>query len=100
MKNTLQIVATLEAKSAGADELRSLLIPAVTAFRAEPGCNAYVLLEDRKQAGRFMTYETWSDEAALAQHMKSAAMKALAPKMKELLKGEVKQDFLSILVAC
>ncbi|RYF09273.1 MAG: antibiotic biosynthesis monooxygenase [Oxalobacteraceae bacterium] len=99
MTTTLQIVATMVAKLATADELRATLIPAVAKFRAEPGCSAYVLLEDRKQPGRFMTYETWTDEAALAAHMKSPTMVALGPKMKELLDGEIKQDFLSVLVS-
>ena len=98
MENTLQIVATLVAKGGSEDALRNTLTPAIAAFRAEPGCKAYVLLEDKKQPGRFMTYETWVDEAAHARHMESPAMKALAPKMKELLKGEIKQDFLSVLV--
>ena len=99
MTTTLQIIATLVAKPSKATELRSLLKPAVAQFRAEPGCEGYILLEDRKQEGRFLTYETWTDEAALKAHMHSPTMKALGPKMKELLDGEIKQDFLSILVS-
>lgn len=97
MDSTLKIVATIVASPGQADALREALLPAVKAFRSEPGCEAYTLLEDRKQAGRFMTYETWTDEAALAAHMKSPAMKALEPVMKSLVAGEIKQDFLSTL---
>ncbi len=97
MSDTLQIVATLLAKPGAAAALRAALLPAVDQFRAEPGCAGYVLLEDRLQPGRFMTYETWADEAALAAHMNSPAMKALGPVMKTLLASEIKQDFLSVL---
>lgn len=97
MEAKLQIVATLVAKSGKADALRAALTPAVDAFRGEPGCEGYILLEDRKRAGRFLTYETWVDEKALADHMQSPAMKALAPTMEELLDGAIQQDFLIVL---
>jgi quinol monooxygenase YgiN len=44
--------------------------------RKEPGCKHYSLLEDRKQAGRFLTFETWTDQAAIEAHMTTPAMKA------------------------
>ena len=97
MDAKLQIVATLLAKSGKVDALRDALTPAVDKFRQEPGCEGYILLEDRKRAGRFLTYETWVDEKALAAHMESPAMKALAPTMQELLDGDIKQDFLTVL---
>lgn len=95
----LIIVATMVSRPTKADAVRAMLTPAVDAFRAEPGCSAYVLLEDRKVPGRFITYETWADEDALAAHMKSPAMKALSPQLMPLLDGEIQQDFLSVLVA-
>jgi quinol monooxygenase YgiN len=79
--------------------LRAVLLPAVEKFRAEPGCEGYTLLEDRNAPGRFLTYETWTDEVALAAHTKFPTMTALGPKMKELLAGEIKQDFLSLVVS-
>ena len=99
MNNALMVIATMVAKDDAADKLRALIEPAVAQFRAEPGCSAYVLLEDRKHPGRFMTYEAWVDEAALAEHMKSPAMMALAPQLKDLLREEIKQDLLSVLEA-
>ena len=98
MRNTLQVLATIKANSAGVSELRGLLRSAVKKFRAEPGCEGYVLLEDRKQPGRFLTYETWRDEASLAAHMKSPTMTALTPQLKTLIDGEIKQDLLAVLV--
>lgn len=97
--NALQIVATLVARTGSEDQLRSTLTTAVPKFRDEPGCHGYILLEDRKQPGRFLTYETWTNEAALAEHMKSPTMKALGPVMEKLLKDEIRQDFLSVVVS-
>jgi quinol monooxygenase YgiN len=96
--NSLKVIATMVAKGGAELELRATLLPVIPKFRAEPGCESYVLLEDTKKPGRFMTYETWADEAALAAHMKSPAMKALAPKMKELPDEPIEQDFLAALV--
>ncbi len=93
---SLRVIATLTAKIGSEHELRELLLPAVALFRAEPGCEGYLLHEDRKHPGRFTTYEAWVDEHALACHTKSPKMKELAPKMKELLQGELHQDFLSV----
>ena len=98
MTTELKIVATLVAKPGLEDQLRKLLEPAVHQFRQEPGCRSYALLEDRKQAGCFLTYETWADELALEQHMASPAMKELQPKLKDLLQGGIQQDFLSLLL--
>jgi quinol monooxygenase YgiN len=93
----LFIIATMTAKPGHADALRDLLLQATDAFRQEDGCLAYSLLEDRKAAGRFMTYETWRDEAALKAHMTSPTMSVTAPKLKDILDGPLTQDFLDAL---
>jgi quinol monooxygenase YgiN len=89
----LFIIATMTAKPGQADALRELLLPAVDAFRQEDGCLAYTLLEDRNAPGRFVTYETWRDEAALKAHMTSPA----TPKMNDILAEPLTQDFLDAL---
>lgn len=88
----LHVVATLVSQDGKADELRAILLSAVEQFRQEDGCLAYTLLEDRKQPGRFVTHECWRDEAALAAHMKTPLMAKLAPRLPELLDGEMQQD--------
>ena len=99
MNKKLQVIATMVAKASKAAELRQLLEPAVPQFRAESGCEGYILLEDKKHSGRFVTYETWKDEAALKAHMSSPALKALEPQLKELLEGPLEQELLTVLVA-
>lgn len=98
MNDSLRIVATVVAKPGAADPLRAMLLPAVDAFRAEPGCGGYILHEDSKQPGRFVTYESWADEASLAAHMKAPAMTKLGPQLQPLLAEEIAQDFLAVLV--
>jgi hypothetical protein len=47
-------------------------------IQSEPSacCKHYALLGDRKQAGRFLTFETWADPAAIDAHMTTPAIKA------------------------
>lgn len=81
MTNEVYVVAILTSKTEKVEGLRELLTPATEAFRQEDGCKAYSLHEDLKRLGRFVTYELWRDEAALAAHMQSATMKAAVPKL-------------------
>lgn len=94
----LYIIATMIAKPDRIASLREQLLPAVTAFRQEPGCFAYTLLEDKKRPGRFVTYERWTDEAALKAHMSAPTLQALKPLLPDLLAEEMTQDFLETLV--
>ncbi|WP_347558000.1 putative quinol monooxygenase [Robbsia sp. KACC 23696] len=94
----LYIIATMIAKPDRIESLREQLLPAVKAFRQEPGCLAYTLLEDKKRPGRFVTYERWTDEAALKAHMSAPTLQALKPLLPDLLAEEMTQDFLETLV--
>jgi quinol monooxygenase YgiN len=67
--DALYVIAELVAKPDKADDLRKLLVDFVASARKEPGCKHYSLLEDRKQAGRFLTFETWADQAAIEAHI-------------------------------
>ncbi|WP_336973783.1 putative quinol monooxygenase [Sphingobium aromaticiconvertens] len=98
MTDDLYVVAILTSKPDKADALRDLLIPATEAFRQEDGCRAYSLHEDIKRPGRFMTYEVWRDEAALAAHMESPTMKAATPELGAILEGEMEQHLLGTLL--
>jgi Antibiotic biosynthesis monooxygenase len=60
----LYVIAELVSKPDKADDLRKLLVDFVAGARKEPGCKHYSLLEDRKQPGRFLTFETRTDQAA------------------------------------
>jgi hypothetical protein len=56
--DALYVIAELVSKPDKAEDLRKLLVEFVAGARKEPGCKHTSLLEDRAQAGRFLTFET------------------------------------------
>jgi quinol monooxygenase YgiN len=94
--SNLYVIAELVSKPDKADDLRKLLVEFVAGARKEPGCKHYSLLEDRKQSGRFLTFETWTDQAALDAHMKTPALQAAGPKLQPILAKPFTQQFLSM----
>jgi quinol monooxygenase YgiN len=81
----LYVIAELVAKPDQAEALRAILVPFVEGARKEPGCMHYSLLEDAKQPGRFLTFETWANEDALKAHMTTPAIKSAGPKLEPVL---------------
>lgn len=94
-KGELYVVAEIVSKPEMADQLRALLVPFAAKSRKEPGCHEYTLMEDEKQAGRFLTYERWTGHPALEQHMKTPHIAALVPKLGPVLAKPFTQIFLS-----
>jgi quinol monooxygenase YgiN len=93
--DALYVIAELVAKPGSADALRDLLVPFVAKARAEPGCQHYTLLEVQSEPGRFLTYEIWTDRAALDAHMTTPQIKALGPKLGPVLAKPLTQTFLN-----
>lgn len=81
----VHVIADILAKPEAADEFRKLLLDFVAGARKENGCKHYTLLEDPAKPGHFYTFEVWADMAALDAHLNSPAMKAVGPKIKDLL---------------
>ena len=94
--SNLYIIAELVSKPDKAEDLRNLLVEFVAGARKEPGCKHYSLLEDQKQPGRFLTFETWADRASLDAHMKTPAIQAAGPKLQPILAAPFTQQFLSM----
>ena len=90
------VIAELVAKPDQADALRTLLVDFVAGARKEPGCKHYALLEDNAQPGRFLTFETWTDAAALDAHMVTPEIKAATPKLAMILAKPFTQIKLSM----
>ena len=91
----LYVIAELIAKPGSADALRDLLVPFVTKARTEPGCKHYTLLEVQSDPGRFLTFEIWTDRAALDAHMVTPQIKELGPKLGPVLAKPFTQTFLN-----
>lgn len=92
----LYVIAELVAKPDQANALRDLMVPFVAGARHEPGCKHYSLLEDKSQPGRFLTFETWADAAALEGHMSTPEIKAISPKLGPVLAKPFTQIKLSM----
>jgi len=73
------VIAEVVVKPGSADELRSLLVPFAEKSRTEPGCQVYTLLEVHSEPGRFLTFERWTDKAALEVHMTTCACRKSNP---------------------
>jgi quinol monooxygenase YgiN len=76
------VIAEIVAKPGSADALRALLFPFAEKSRNEWGCKLYTLLEVESEPGRFLTYERWTDKAALQVHMTTPHIKEIGPGLK------------------
>lgn len=91
------VIAELVSKPERADALRELMVAFAEGSRHEPGCLHYVLTEDAKHSGRFLTFEVWADQAAIDAHMVTPAIKAAVPKLGDILAKPFTQAFLKTL---
>ena len=88
------VIAEIVSKKEKAADLRALLVPYAEKSSKEPGCQKYVLMEVIGVPGRFLTYERWTDKAALDAHMVTPDIKEIVPKLEPILARPVSQIFL------
>jgi quinol monooxygenase YgiN len=88
------VIAEIVSKKDKADDLRALLVPFAEKSAKEPGCQVYTLMEVRDEPGRFLTFERWTDKAALQAHMETPDIKAIVPKLEPVLAQPFTQLFL------
>lgn len=88
------VIAEIVSKKEKAAELRALLVPFSEISAKEPGCLTYVLMEVIGEPGRFLTYERWTNKAALDAHMVTKDIKEIVPKLEPILAKPVSQIFL------
>ncbi len=63
----------------------AMRVNAETSVREEPGCLAFDVLRDRRQADLVWLYEVYVDEAALDAHMQTAHYLASRPLVEPLI---------------
>ena len=73
------VIAEIVSSKEKADQLRALLVPFSEMSAKEPGCLKYVLMEVIAEPGRFLTYERWTNKAALDAHMVTKEIKEILP---------------------
>jgi quinol monooxygenase YgiN len=88
------VIAEIVSKPDKADVLRGLMVPFAEKARQEPGCKLYSLLEVENEPGRFLTFERWTDKAALAVHMTTPHLKEIVPKLDGVLAKPFTQIFM------
>lgn len=88
------VIAEIVSKKDKANELRALMVPFAEKAAKEPGCLGYTLLEVIAEPGRFLTFERWTDKAALDAHMVTPDIKAIVPKLDPVLAKPFTQLFL------
>lgn len=91
MSTPLNVVAIMKALPGKEAQLHTLLQEALPHFQQEPGCQAYALLADLEDPTRFVSYETWKDEAALQAHMKAPTLTKAQPVLKQILAEPMQQ---------
>ena len=91
------VVAEIVSTKEKADEVRALLVPYAEKSAKEPGCLKYVLMEVIAEPGRFLTYERWTNKAALDAHMVTPDIKPIVPKLEPVLAKPFTQIFLGAL---
>jgi quinol monooxygenase YgiN len=83
------LIAEATALPGKRDELRHAFDILVPQTRAEEGVSAFVLHEDRDNAGHFMLYEVYRDQAAVESHFATAHFAAIGKALGELAEGGV-----------
>ncbi len=71
----LTVVATITARPETVDQVEGMLTAILEPTRAEDGCVAYTLHQGAADPTTFVFYEVWRDQAALAAHSGSPALK-------------------------
>lgn len=82
---SLRVVARIKAKPDKIGEVREFLLGLIEPTRKEVGCLSYKLLQNRKDPTDFTFVEEWESEAAFESHAASDHIKAVGPKLAEIV---------------
>ena len=71
-KNTLKVIATMNALQGKEKDLQDVLIKLIDPTRKEPGCICYILLINISDQTEYTFFEEWKTEKDLEAHMQSS----------------------------
>ncbi len=83
----LVVIAVLRGKSDKRSEIDAALGAAAAASRTEAGCLSYAFCRDVEDADRYVSVETWVDQAALDAHFTTPHLAELFAQAPQLLDG-------------
>lgn len=81
---TVTVVATFQARAGKEVDLKTALLGLLAPTRKEVGCLNYDLHRSPECPARFLFHENWASQAHLNDHLQSAHIKALLPRVDEL----------------
>jgi quinol monooxygenase YgiN len=84
---TIVIFTRLTARPGRRADLLAAFAPLLGAVADEPGTEAFIMHTARDDADVVLFYEAYRDEAALAVHRESEAVRSVVPLLGELLVG-------------
>ena len=88
-RETIRVIARLQAKPGKADELRSLAAALLAPTRREAGCTRYELLENDAEPAELTFVEEWQDGTVLNAHLATAHVQSELSRCPDLLVGEI-----------
>lgn len=83
----VSVIAKITALPGMRDEMVTVLSDVATAAQDEPGTELYAMNLDKSDENVIWFYEVYADEAALAAHSGSEAMKAAGAKLRDKAAG-------------
>ena len=87
-KNTLKVIATMNALQGKEKDLQDVLINLIDPTRKEPGCISYILLINISDQTEYTFFEEWKTEKDLEAHMQSAHFQEAISKIDGLIDSE------------
>jgi quinol monooxygenase YgiN len=87
MTELITVVAEMRAKPGKEEAMRQAVLSVVEPTRKEAGCVQYDLHVHAAEPGRFVFYENWTSDEALAQHSASDHLKIFRAAIADLLEN-------------
>jgi quinol monooxygenase YgiN len=85
MADSIRAIAQISALPGKESDLQKVLLDLVEISRAEPGCLRYELMQSSLTPTQFATWEEWSSEEAMNQHLTSGHVQAALIEAEALL---------------
>ena len=88
----LVVIASLPGKPDKREEIRAALTKAAQASRGDAGCLSYAFHVDLEDPDRWVSVETWADQASLDAHFQTPHLAELFAVAGDLLDGAPQID--------
>jgi quinol monooxygenase YgiN len=87
-KNTLKVIATINALKGKEKDLQDVLLKLIEPTRKETGCISYTLLNNIANQSEYTFFEEWKTEKDLEAHMQSSHFQEAVSSLDGLIASE------------